>query len=223
MPGELRGTEYLHRHYGRLKWSELVEPAIKLARFGFPVTGDLVRMMNNGNNSFLVEDPAWAFDFAPNGTRVGLGDIMYRKRYADTLEQISHQGPDAFYTGEIANATISAIRSANGTMSMGDLARYSVEIRKPMQIEYRDYRLTSCGAPASGAVALSAMKIVEGYADFGRSSASNLSTHRLDEAFRFAYGQVRPLTASILMNFGSANFLSTACEPRRSFFRTRAR
>lgn len=191
VPGELRGLEYLHKHYGLLEWSTVVNPAVRVAQFGFTVTGDLVRMMNNGDNNFLVDDRAWALDFAPNGTRVGLGDTMYRKRYADVLEDISEHGPDVFYTGWVANKTISAIRSANGTMCMDDLKAYSAETHDPLQIDYREYRLTSSGAPASGAVALSALKIVEGYKDFGVESTGNLSTHRLNEAFRFAYGQVQ--------------------------------
>ncbi len=143
-----------------------------------------------GLPNFLVEDPTWALDFAPNGTRVGLGDKITRKRYADTLEEIGHRGPDSFYTGALASATISALEKANGKMTLDDLKGYQVAIRKPAQITYRDYKLTSCSAPSSGIVALSALKIVEGYHGFGEAVNLNLSTHRLDEATRFAYGQV---------------------------------
>jgi gamma-glutamyltranspeptidase/glutathione hydrolase len=73
----------------------------------FPVSEDLVRYMKAAsvdNNTFLVDDPTWAEDFAPNGqcsagleipactvsvayanisgTLVQLGDIITRKRYA---------------------------------------------------------------------------------------------------------------------------------------------
>lgn len=142
-----------------------------------------------GIANFLVEDPTWALDFAPNGTRVGLGDIMTRKRYADTLEQIAYKGPDAFYNGAIARTTIAALKKANGTMTLEDLKNYTVAIRKPAHITYRDFKLTACSAPSSGIVALSALKIVEGYKGFGEPANLNLSTHRLDEATRFAYGE----------------------------------
>lgn len=65
-----------------------MRPAINVARYGFPVTQDLVYQMDTATAdqaNFLVEDPTWAIDFAPNGTRLGLGDILTRKRYADTL------------------------------------------------------------------------------------------------------------------------------------------
>jgi gamma-glutamyltranspeptidase/glutathione hydrolase len=168
-----------------------VQPAIKVARYGFTVTADLVRYMDTvtPNGKFLTDNPTWAIDFAPHGYRVKLGETMTRKRYADTLEVISEEGADAFYTGAIANATISALRKSNGTMTLDDLKNYTVAIRKPAQITYRGYKLSSCSAPASGAVALSALKIVEGYSGFGDPAAINLTTHRLDEAIRFAYGE----------------------------------
>ena len=139
---------------------------------------------------FLTNDHAWALDFAPNGTRLGLGDIMTRKRYAITLETIAEKGADVFYTGPIAEAMVSAVQSANGTMTLADLQNYTVASSPPLQIDYRGYRVYSCGAPASGTVVLSTLKVVEGYEDFGREDMLNLSTHRLDEAIRFGYGQV---------------------------------
>ncbi|KAI5857382.1 gamma-glutamyltransferase 1 [Durotheca rogersii] len=191
VPGEVRGLEYLHKNYGKLAWADVLAPAIRVARYGFEVTEDLVRYMDSvtPNGNFLTDDPAWAIDFAPKGYRVKLGETITRKRYADTLEVIATEGPDAFYTGAIANATIAALSKKNGTMTLDDLKNYTVAIRKPSEIKYRDHKLTSCGAPAGGTVALSTLNIVDGYADFGDPTAINLTTHRLDEAMRFAYGQ----------------------------------
>ncbi len=193
IPGEVRGLQYVHERYGKLSWEVVVMPAITVAREGFDVTADLVRYMEYATNKddpedFLSKDPAWMIDFAPNGTRLGAGDRMTRKRYADTLEKIAVEGPDAFYEGPLAESMIAALQKANGTMTMEDLKNYTVAIRKPVEIEYRGYKLHSCGAPSSGPVALAVMKIVEGYKDFGWSSSLNLSTHRLDEAMRFGYG-----------------------------------
>ena len=191
VPGELRGLEYLHKNYGSLPWSETLQPAIRVARYGFPVSRDLVRYMGfaTSKHDFLTEDPTWAVDFAPNGTRLGLGDVITRKRYADTLETIALKGADVFYTGAIARTTIRAIRKANGTMTLEDLRNYRIVSRKPVEISYKGYRIFGCGAPASGAVALSVMKTVEGYDGFGDEEMLNLSTHRLDEAIRFGYGE----------------------------------
>ena len=190
MPGEVRGLEYIHKNYGVLPWADVLAPAIKVARDGFEVTEDLVRYMDSAsNNEFLTDDPSWALDFAPNGYRVKLGETMTRKRYADTLETIATEGADAFYTGPIAETTIAGLASHNGTMTLDDLKNYTVAFREPSEITYRGHKATSGSAPSSGAVALSVLKILDGYKGFDDPAAVNLSTHRLDEAMRFAYGQ----------------------------------
>lgn len=164
---------------------------VKVARYGFKVNEDLVRYMASataGTYDYLTYDETWALDFAPNGTRLGLGDVITRKRYANTLESIAEYGPDAFYRGAIANATITALGKSNGTMTLSDLANYTVSIRPTSNITYRGFKLHSGSAPSSGAVVLSTLKTVEGY-DMSTPSKINSSTHYLDEAIRFAYGQ----------------------------------
>lgn len=185
--------EYLHQNHGHLPWHKVMRPAIRLARYGFPVTKDLVDFMKQatvGISNFLTEDPTWAIDFAPNGTLVGLGDTLTRKRYADTLEIISEKGADAFYNNSLANSIITAVQASNGTMTLEDLQNYAVVIRRPSSITYREFKLTGCSAPSSGTVVLSIMKTIEGYADIGEAATLNQSTHRLDEAIRFGYGEV---------------------------------
>lgn len=140
------------------------------------------------DNDFFTEEVTWAMDFAPNGTRVGLGDTMTRKRFADTLETIAEQGPDAFYTGAIGNATIVALQAAGGTMTLSDLKNYTIIKRPLSNITYHGFKIYSGTAPSSGAVLASIMKIIEGY-DMRTPSQLNFSTHYLDEAMKFGYGQ----------------------------------
>ena len=193
VPGEIKGLYYIHERYGSLPWSTLLQPAIILARDGFIVGSDFAKAMDAATRftgyDFLSKDPIWAEDFAPNGTRAGTGDIITRKRYAHTLEAIAVGGPEAFYQGQLAEATIRALHESNGTMTMEDMAEYHIVSKRPVSIDYKGFRLYGCGAPASGAVALNVMKVLEGYEDFGQSHTINLSTHRLDEAIRFGYGK----------------------------------
>ena len=142
------------------------------------------------NDSFLVNDPAWAVDFAPDGRLVQAGARLTRVRYAALLRDIAQHGPDIFYSGPIANATISSLQAAGGIMTMKDLRDYSVVVRTPVEIDYLDFKLVSCGAPAGGEVVLSIMKTIEGYGGIGVADDLDLSTHRLDEATRFGYGAV---------------------------------
>lgn len=189
VPGEVKGLEHIHQKYGALSWADVLAPNIKLARYGFTVNEDVVSYFTRiSNPEFLWEDPAWAIDFAPEGTLLGLGDTLTRKRYANTLEAISERGSEAFYSGPIANATVQALQRANGTLTLEDFAAYEVEVREPVTINYRGHKLTSVSAPSSGIVGLTALNIVGGYDNFFDGPESlNVSTHRLDQAFRFAY------------------------------------
>lgn len=189
-----------------------MQPAIRTARDGFPVSEDLIKYMNlavGSKEDFLSQNPTWALDFAPNGTRLGLGEIITRRRFADTLETIAERGPDAFYSGPIAETMINAVQAANGTMTLEDLANYTVIIRNISQIDYRGYTVTSGPSPSSGTIALSMLRILDGYKDFFSSEkTANLSTHRMTEAMRFGYGQVCSFTSSC------GNMLITSKENR---------
>ncbi|KAL8688884.1 MAG: hypothetical protein Q9218_005314 [Villophora microphyllina] len=218
VPGQLRGLEYIHSQYGSLSWEEVVQPAVNVARYGFGVSADLVRAMGipkthdrrraprpPGDFNFLTDDPVWAIDFAPNGTRLGLGDTMTAERYADTLEVIAQSGVDSFYTGELASQLVEAVRTTGGIMTMEDLAEYAVITRLPVEIDFHGHRVLGCGVPGSGAVALSILKTVEGYEDFAHSEMVNLSAHRLVEAMRFGYGK--------RASFGDPDYVGTFNDP----------
>ncbi|KAF3483780.1 Gamma-glutamyltransferase [Arthroderma uncinatum] len=191
VPGEVRGLEYLHKNYGKLPWSVVMQPAIRTARDGFRVTKDLARIMATAtrNGDFLSDNPTWAVDFAPQGTLLQVGDLITRRRYGDTLDKIARYGADAFYTGPMAKAMINALSAANGTMTLADLKNYTVARRPTAEIEYRGMKVTSTTAPSSGVVLLSILKLVNGYKNFFSRGSLPLSTHRLDEAIRFGYGQ----------------------------------
>jgi gamma-glutamyltranspeptidase/glutathione hydrolase len=193
VPGELRGLEYVHTKYGKLPWRSVVEPSVRVARYGFEVTEDLVRYMafaiseGQSKSNFLVEDPVWAVDFAPNGTLLELGDTITRKRLADTMEKIAIHGPDVFYTGEMAQSMIDTIQATNGTMTMDDLESYQVAPKRPLSIDYRGHRVFATEAPSSGAITLNLLKAMEQY-PLSDLRDTNLTLHRFNEAMRFAYG-----------------------------------
>jgi len=121
--------------------------------------------------------------------------------FPSTLEKIAKHGSKAFYEGEIgtrfssnhdqvltstANYTIAALQAENGIMTLDDLKNYQVTIRDPVSITYRGYHLHSCGVPSGGSVALSILKIIEGY-NMSDPELRNLNTHRINEAMRFSY------------------------------------
>ncbi|KID88821.1 Gamma-glutamyltranspeptidase [Metarhizium guizhouense ARSEF 977] len=190
VPSEVLGLEYIHSKYGSLPWKTVMQGAIHVARHGFRVSNDLVGYVERAvkeKPNFLVEDPNWAQDFAPNGSLVQVGEIMTRKRYANTLEKIANQGSKVFYTGELAETLVNYIQQTNGTLTLSDFKNYKVISRPVKNVTYRGLHLYTIGTPASGSITLNILKIMEQF-DVADSKDTNLTSHRFVEAMRFGYG-----------------------------------
>ncbi|KAK2592948.1 hypothetical protein QQS21_009355 [Conoideocrella luteorostrata] len=195
VPSEVLGLEYIHKKYGALSWKTVMQGSIHVARNGFKVSKDLIHYIENTvkgkPRNFLLEDPNWAEDFAPNGTLLKVGEIMTRKRYANTLEKIANHGSDIFYNGELAEAMVKHIQQHNGTLTVSDFQNYKVVSRPVRNTTYRGINLYTVGAPASGSITLNILKTMEQY-DVSKttttSSDANLTAHRFVEAMRFGYG-----------------------------------
>ncbi|KAF9517932.1 hypothetical protein BS47DRAFT_1389394 [Hydnum rufescens UP504] len=198
VPGELRGLEYLHKHYGKLPWKTLFQPAIKLARDGFILSPQIAGGIAS-YGSTILNDSSFRAVYSRNGTLLKSGDTAYRPTYARTLEAIAAYGPDVFYNKRswIARASVRAVKNSKaqrGILSLQDLhgAWKSVNLLTYIIV---GYKLTSTVAPSSGTAVLSALNIFDGYNltyydnALGIKSDSNLTAHRLVESMKYAYGQ----------------------------------
>lgn len=190
VPSEVIGLETMHKQRGVLPWKTVMQGAIRVARDGFIVSKDLVYKLDGemrSGGTYLVEQPEWAEDFAPNGTLVREGDLMTRKRYANTLERIANEGSSAFYEGEIAEDMVSHVQKMGGIMTLEDLQTYKVLERPVLSIDYRGRKVYGMGSPSGGPVALYILKLMEQYDTSAWNEDRNLTFHRLAEAMRFAY------------------------------------
>lgn len=158
VPGQVALYKAAHDAAGEAEWATLFEPAIDLATTGFQVTPRLARFLANESyrNAYRLDDnPVTAAYFFPGGEPLVAGDLRDNPGYAETLKSIATLGPSAFYTGALAEAIVEAAGEAplGGTLSMADLANYSVKIRAPLCGLHEDYRICSAPPPSSGGVA----------------------------------------------------------------------
>ncbi|HEY2672704.1 MAG TPA: gamma-glutamyltransferase [Rugosimonospora sp.] len=124
VPGVPAGTAAVHSRWGRLPWDRVVEPAVNLARCGvvLPAAQALTLM-----SVFPALVPgAGAEIYRPGGRLLAGGDLLYHPGLDRTLAILAEQGPDPFYTGRIAEATVDAVRAAGGALGPADLAAYRV-------------------------------------------------------------------------------------------------
>jgi len=151
VPGLLRMLERAHAKHGELPWKRLFQPAIRLARDGFPVSPRLHELLANDDD--LRDDPAARELFYQNdGEALPVGHTLTNPAYARTLKTLAERGADAFYAGEIADAIVEKVRAAGGKLSARDLATYEAKARKPVCRRYRGEVVCGHRPPTSGGV-----------------------------------------------------------------------
>ena len=188
VPGTVAGLYKAHQELGSLPWSELVAPAVKMAREGIPITYSLQTGFERSANRFRQYPSSAKKFFKSDGSFYELGDVWVQPDLANTLELIQRNGKDGFYKGENAKRFADFMASNGGLITEEDLASYQAVERAPIRGSYRGYDIISMPPPSSGGVALVEMlNILEDYdlAEMGHNSADYL--HVLTETMRRAY------------------------------------
>lgn len=151
VPGTVAGMYAAWQSYGskRVPWKELLAPAIRAARDGFPVSDGLATTLATEREHFAKYAGSRALFFR-NGEPLRQGDTLRNPDLAWTLEQIAAGGADGFYKGEVAKRWIDDIRPKGNAMKLSDLARYFAPERAPVEGTYRGYTIYSSAPPVSG-------------------------------------------------------------------------
>ncbi len=152
VPGTVDGIIRAHTRFGKLAFRDVIQPAIDLARNGFPITAKQAGRLNSYKESFLkmndhkvvfVKDDLWKE-----------GDILKQPELAHTLELIRDKGRDGFYKGETAEALTEQMKKHKGLITQKDLDEYRSVWRVPVTGNYKNYTIISMPPPSSGGVAL---------------------------------------------------------------------
>jgi gamma-glutamyltranspeptidase/glutathione hydrolase len=189
VPGTVRGLALAHKRFGSMAWKDLVMPAVHLAENGFELSPALARSLNNQLHGVMAKFPASVAAYGkPGGGDWAAGDRLVLTDLAKTLRAIADEGPDAFYTGWIADRIAEDMKANGGLITKEDLAQYEAKERTPVRGTYRGYDIIAMPPPSSGGVAMIEMlNMLEGFdlRSKGRGSAATL--HLEIEAMRRAY------------------------------------
>jgi gamma-glutamyltranspeptidase/glutathione hydrolase len=190
IPGTVAGLALALEKYGSGKFtlSDLLQPAIALARDGFILTDDGADTLPDWHRR-LARWPATKKIFSrDDGTSLREGDRLIQTDLATTLTAIAAQGPRGFYEGPIAEKLVSGINAAGGIFTADDLKTYQPVVRTPVRGSYRGYDIISMPLPSSGGtVLLETLNILEGFPLGEMRQASAPSLHLLVEAMKRAY------------------------------------
>lgn len=162
IPGSVDGMVEAYKKYGKLKWADLVQPAVDLANNGFKITKALAADLNRNQDKFKKLNPGKTY-FIQN-TPWKEGDILVQSDLGKTLELIRDKGRDGFYNGKVADEMINEMKDGNGIFTKADLQNYHAVWRKPIIGKYKNYTVITMPPPSSGGIALlQLLKTVEKY------------------------------------------------------------
>lgn len=183
VPGTVRGLEFAHMKYGRKKWAELLEPAVRLAAEGFALSYGQARSLRS--NEYLKRFADSKRIFLKDGKFYEAGERLVQPDLARTLERIRDRGAHDFYEGETAGLLAADMKAHGGLITLDDLKRYKVIERQPLTGSYRGYTIVTAPPPSSGGIGILQMLGVlegSGYEKSGFGSAATV--HFMAEAMR---------------------------------------
>jgi gamma-glutamyltranspeptidase/glutathione hydrolase len=152
VPGSVDGMAEAHKKYGKLKWSEVLAPAIALASDGFKITKRLANDLNRTAADFKRLNPGKAYFLKDAPWQEG--DVLVQTDLAKTLQRISDKGRDGFYDGETADKLVAEMQTGKGLITKADLKNYHAVWRKAITGMYKGYKIITMPPPSSGGIAL---------------------------------------------------------------------
>jgi gamma-glutamyltranspeptidase/glutathione hydrolase len=161
VPGTVAGLELVLKTHGTMKLAEVMRPAIRLAKAGFPVTDKLVREFEEekpGLQQFAVSKRIFLTNKRKKGQPYKVGDIFRQPELAATLQRIAKNGAADFYRGKTAQMLVADMQSNGGLITRADLAGYQPKVREVLRAHYQTeghaWDVLTSPPPSSGGVAI---------------------------------------------------------------------
>ncbi len=188
VPGTVAGLLYALDKYGSLSREQVLAPAIALARDGIPVSFGLYFEISASAQRLRQNPAAKRLFFREDGSVYNIGERWQQPDLAWTLNQISDEGREGFYGGEVAQRITAEMETGGGLITARDLSDYRVIEREPVRGTYKNFEIVSTPPPSSGGVHIvQILNLLEGFdlQEAGHNSAAYL--HYLTESMKLAY------------------------------------
>jgi gamma-glutamyltranspeptidase/glutathione hydrolase len=175
---------HLSESIGTLGLDALLAPAIHYAENGVPVAprvafdwaNDAGTLQGNARDLFLM-----------NGSAPTPGQMFRAPGQAEVLRRIAKDGRDAFYTGEIAEDMVAALRAKGGKHTLEDFAGTASTAATPVAGSYKDIEVVEHPPNGQGATALLMLNMLSQFDIAGMDPWGATRVHIEAEAAQLAY------------------------------------
>ena len=191
VPGAVAGWVALSERYGKLPFADLMAPAIEIAERGYAVPVIVQSKWRMASEvADLVAQPGFAEAFLPRGRAPEVGELFRFPGAARTLRLIAATKGEAFYRGEVAEATAAFARETGGAITSADFAAYAPQWVDTISMDYAGHTLHEIPPNGQGIAALIALGILKHF-DIGALPVdSTASQHLQIEAMKLAFADV---------------------------------
>ena len=186
VPGCVDGWFELHNKFGKIKMRDILNPTIKYAEDGFPVTELVSYYMDVASDNFK-DYPNFKETYFIDDSTPKKGQVFKNPDLANTLRTIVKSGKKGFYEGEIAHRIANFVQDQGGFLSYDDLKNHKSEWIEPVSINYRGFDVWELPPNGQGIAALQILNLLEGYdiRSMGFGSADYI--HHFVEAKKIAF------------------------------------
>ena len=186
VPGCVDGWFELHNKFGKIKMRDILNPTIKYAEDGFPVTELVSYYMDVASDNFK-DYPNFKETYFIDDATPKKGQVFKNPDLANTLRTIVKSGKKGFYEGEIAHRIANFVQDQGGFLSYDDLKNHKSEWIEPVSSNYRGFDVWELPPNGQGIAALQILNLLEGYdiRSMGFGSADYI--HHFVEAKKIAF------------------------------------
>ncbi|MCL5972037.1 MAG: gamma-glutamyltransferase family protein [Firmicutes bacterium] len=167
VPGIPGAWAQLASRFGALPLTVTLEPAIRVAREGYPVSPTVSFFWQRAYEHYASmlmgpEYGEWFRVFAPQNRGPKAGEIWSSQDHANTLEEIARSNAESFYRGKLAEQIARFSQTTGGVMAFSDLAAFHPQWVTPLSVGFHDYEVWELPPNGQGLIALMALKMLEG-------------------------------------------------------------
>jgi gamma-glutamyltranspeptidase/glutathione hydrolase len=161
VPGTLAGLQRGLDRFGTRKLGDVIGPAIRYARDGFPVNNQLVNSIKPIQKR-LAADPGSARLYLPGGELPKVGSPFKNPDLARMLEALAERGSvQSFYDGDMAVKIANAIHAGGGLVTQVDLAAYRAHDVEPLAFQWHGHSVHTPPPTAGGATMLETLAVLK--------------------------------------------------------------
>ena len=185
VPGTARGWELTVEEFGRLSLAEVLEPAIRYAIDGYPVSEVIASAWSHAEELFETDNARKAYLF--DGEAPSVGQHVTLPALGESMRTIANEGADVVYEGEIAEAIAEEVQQHGGFLTVEDLAAFEPEFVDPVSTTYNGAEIYELPPNNQGLIAIEALNIAQEIGAGEHDYGSVERVHAFAEATKLAF------------------------------------